>query len=102
MFGRSTSKIYGLALLASGQSNTMTTSYSGQYIMQVTYNNGWIVSSLYCAHQDTFTYTLYYINSYIIYIYQEKIKKKVKSLYAWILEAVDLRESPSIFFLNDN
>ncbi|ONM26712.1 Metal transporter Nramp6 [Zea mays] len=34
MFGRSTSKIYGLALLASGQSNTMTTSYSGQYIMQ--------------------------------------------------------------------
>jgi len=38
MFGRSTSKIYGLALLASGQSNTVTTSYSGQYIMQVTYN----------------------------------------------------------------
>lgn len=37
-FGSSTSKIYGLALLASGQSNTMTTSYSGQYIMQVTYN----------------------------------------------------------------
>ncbi|XP_066339590.1 metal transporter Nramp4-like isoform X1 [Miscanthus floridulus] len=34
MFGRSTSKIYGLALLASGQSNTVTTSYSGQYIMQ--------------------------------------------------------------------
>lgn len=41
MFGRSTSKIYGLALLASGQSNTVTTSYSGQYIMQVTYN-GWL------------------------------------------------------------
>ncbi|KAG0530033.1 hypothetical protein BDA96_05G149400 [Sorghum bicolor] len=34
MFGRSTSKIYGLALLASGQSNTVTTSYAGQYIMQ--------------------------------------------------------------------
>ncbi|KAJ1270448.1 hypothetical protein BS78_06G052900 [Paspalum vaginatum] len=34
MFGKSSSKIYGLALLASGQSCTLATSYSGQYIMQ--------------------------------------------------------------------
>ncbi|CAL5032838.1 unnamed protein product [Urochloa decumbens] len=34
MFGKSSSKIYGLALLASGQSCTVATSYSGQYIMQ--------------------------------------------------------------------
>ncbi|CAN6242132.1 unnamed protein product [Urochloa humidicola] len=34
IFGKSSSKIYGLALLASGQSCTVATSYSGQYIMQ--------------------------------------------------------------------
>ncbi|CAN6248166.1 unnamed protein product [Urochloa humidicola] len=34
IFGKSSSKIYGLALLASGQSCTVATNYSGQYIMQ--------------------------------------------------------------------
>lgn len=34
MFEKSRSTIYGLALLASGQSCALTTSYSGQYIMQ--------------------------------------------------------------------
>jgi natural resistance-associated macrophage protein len=34
VFGKSSSKIYGLALLASGQSCVVATSYSGQYIMQ--------------------------------------------------------------------
>ncbi|XP_062199565.1 LOW QUALITY PROTEIN: metal transporter Nramp4-like [Phragmites australis] len=34
LFGKSRSTIYGLALLASGQSCTVITSYSGQYIMQ--------------------------------------------------------------------
>jgi Mn2+/Fe2+ NRAMP family transporter len=37
MFEKSRSTIYGLALLASGQSCALTTSYSGQYIMQVSY-----------------------------------------------------------------
>ncbi|PUZ46675.1 hypothetical protein GQ55_7G100900 [Panicum hallii var. hallii] len=35
VFGKSSSKIYGLALLASGQSCVVATSYSGQYIMQI-------------------------------------------------------------------
>ncbi|XP_039772423.1 metal transporter Nramp4-like isoform X2 [Panicum virgatum] len=34
VLGKSSSKIYGLALLASGQSCAVATSYSGQYIMQ--------------------------------------------------------------------
>ncbi|KAL6621310.1 hypothetical protein ACP70R_033742 [Stipagrostis hirtigluma subsp. patula] len=34
LFGKSSSTLYGLALLTSGQSCTMATSYSGQYIMQ--------------------------------------------------------------------
>lgn len=34
VLGKSSSKIYGLALLASGQSCVVATSYSGQYIMQ--------------------------------------------------------------------
>ncbi|XP_039772424.1 metal transporter Nramp4-like isoform X3 [Panicum virgatum] len=35
VLGKSSSKIYGLALLASGQSCAVATSYSGQYIMQI-------------------------------------------------------------------
>ncbi|KAL6608014.1 hypothetical protein ACP70R_041077 [Stipagrostis hirtigluma subsp. patula] len=34
LFGKSSSTLYGLALLTSGQSCTMATSYSGQYILQ--------------------------------------------------------------------
>jgi Mn2+/Fe2+ NRAMP family transporter len=78
MFGRSTSKIYGLALLASGQSNTMTTSYSGQYIMQVIYNNGWIqgVSVPCIVHIKIHLHLPYIILILILCIYQEKIRKK--------------------------
>lgn len=99
MFGRSTSKIYGLALLASGQSNTMTTSYSGQYIMQVIYNNGWIQGVSVPCIVHIKIHLPYIILILILYIPGENLKK---SLYAWILEAVDRRESPSNFFLNDN
>jgi NRAMP (natural resistance-associated macrophage protein)-like metal ion transporter len=35
VLGRSSSIVYGVALLASGQSSTITGTYSGQYIMQV-------------------------------------------------------------------
>ena len=35
MLGRSSSIVYGVALLASGQSSTITGTYAGQYIMQV-------------------------------------------------------------------
>ena len=59
MFGRSTSKIYGLALLASGQSNTVTTSYAGQYIMQVMDD----------YRECKFLCILYYIILYYIVLY---------------------------------
>jgi NRAMP (natural resistance-associated macrophage protein)-like metal ion transporter len=35
VLGRSSAIVYGIALLASGQSSTITGTYSGQYIMQV-------------------------------------------------------------------
>jgi len=35
VLGKSSSKIYAIALLASGQSSTITGTYAGQYIMQV-------------------------------------------------------------------
>jgi Mn2+/Fe2+ NRAMP family transporter len=35
VLGRSSAIVYGVALLASGQSSTITGTYSGQYIMQV-------------------------------------------------------------------
>ncbi|RLM74298.1 metal transporter Nramp4-like [Panicum miliaceum] len=43
VFGKSSSKIYGLALLASGQSCAVATSYSGQHIMQIV-QVAWILS----------------------------------------------------------
>jgi len=33
--GKSSSKIYAIAVLASGQSSTITGTYAGQYIMEV-------------------------------------------------------------------
>jgi len=53
VFGRSSSKIYELALLASGQSCAVATSYSGQYIMQVIYKEMLLTMSISCAYQDT-------------------------------------------------
>ena len=38
VLGKSSSKIYAIALLASGQSSTITGTYAGQYIMQVSDN----------------------------------------------------------------
>ena len=35
VLGKSSSKIYAIALLASGQSSTITGTYAGQFIMQV-------------------------------------------------------------------
>lgn len=35
VLGKSSAIVYGVALLASGQSSTITGTYAGQYIMQV-------------------------------------------------------------------
>ncbi|MFS8018691.1 putative NRAMP family protein [Helianthus anomalus] len=35
VLGKSSSTLYGIALLASGQSSTITGTYAGQFIMQV-------------------------------------------------------------------
>jgi natural resistance-associated macrophage protein len=35
VLGKSSSKIYAIAVLASGQSSTITGTYAGQYIMEV-------------------------------------------------------------------
>lgn len=37
VLGRSSSTVYAIALLASGQSSTITGTYAGQFIMQVNY-----------------------------------------------------------------
>jgi Mn2+/Fe2+ NRAMP family transporter len=35
VLGKSSAIVYGVALLASGQSSTITGTYAGQYVMQV-------------------------------------------------------------------
>jgi Mn2+/Fe2+ NRAMP family transporter len=41
ILGKSSSTVYGVALLVSGQSCMVATSYAGQYIMQVHLPNYW-------------------------------------------------------------
>lgn len=47
VLGRSSSVVYAVALLASGQSTTISCTFAGQVIMQVTFPNPGVIQFIY-------------------------------------------------------
>ncbi|OEL16762.1 Metal transporter Nramp4 [Dichanthelium oligosanthes] len=79
MFGRSSSKIFGLALLASGQSCTVATSYSGQYIMQIV-RVAWILSMVIMGINIYF-----FCTSFISWLVDSELPRIVKAIISTLV-----------------